>query len=206
MYSRNPAECDYTPDTPLTRRANEIAAVAHDTTGALYGRTDYIQHPRMVAELLKVAGYGEVPQAVGLLHDTIEDTPETEDSLLFRLLEEIETLEIPEERLFIANSIIVVRAVDALSNRSGDSRQEKIKRVAANPLAGVVKSQGDAESHLEYNRWKLEEGIRRINSVLPRLRRYTRVQQELEDVQMTPAEMEDYLEAQRAKLGWTATI
>jgi len=37
----------------------------------------YIWHPVRVAQGLKNAGYAETYQAVGLLHDTVEDTPAT---------------------------------------------------------------------------------------------------------------------------------
>ena len=52
--------------------AAEMHAEQHDKNGQ-----PYIWHPIRVAQSLKNAGYSETFQAVGLLHDTVEDTVAT---------------------------------------------------------------------------------------------------------------------------------
>lgn len=52
--------------------AAEMHTEQHDKNGQ-----PYIWHPIRVAQSLKNAGYSETFQAVGLLHDTVEDTPAT---------------------------------------------------------------------------------------------------------------------------------
>lgn len=61
---------------PLIARALAFAATAHVDQTDKNGQP-YIWHPIRVAQGLKNAGYAETYQAVGLLHDTVEDTDAT---------------------------------------------------------------------------------------------------------------------------------
>ena len=86
------------------------------------GQTDkaglpYITHP------MRVAGRLDTPEAqvVGWLHDTVEDTTLT--------LAEIEVQFGPE----------TATAVDAISRRDGETWNDYLDRVAANPIARAVK-------------------------------------------------------------------
>ncbi|OHV52568.1 HD domain-containing protein [Pseudofrankia sp. BMG5.37] len=88
---------------------------------------EYIGHPlRVQATVERTASAAGVDpvhaQFAALLHDVVEDTPVT--------LEELETLGYPPR---------VVAAVDALTKRPGEATKAYLARVAANPLAVVVK-------------------------------------------------------------------
>ena len=79
---------------------------------------DYIEHPLGVMSMVQT-----VPEkTVAVLHDVVEDTPVTLDDL--RAQGFAETL---------------VRAVDALTKRPGEPLAESMARVAADPLALIVK-------------------------------------------------------------------
>ena len=98
-------------------RALEIAAVAHagqvDKAGIAY-----IRHPITVASLV------ETPEEkmVAYLHDVVEDTDVTLADL--------------KEAGF---STAVLDAVNAMTHRKDEPREEYLKRVKANPLARRVK-------------------------------------------------------------------
>jgi len=57
-------------------RAIKIATEAHDGQVRMGGEP-YIVHPLGVAELLRKQGHSETTQTLGVLHDTVEDTPLT---------------------------------------------------------------------------------------------------------------------------------
>lgn len=98
-------------------RAIEIAAVAHagqvDKAGA-----PYVFHPLRV--MLAVNTQHERMAAV--LHDVVEDTDVT--------LARLESEGFPGE---------VIRAIDALTKRPGESRLDAAKRASVNPIARKVK-------------------------------------------------------------------
>jgi (p)ppGpp synthase/HD superfamily hydrolase len=109
-------------------RAFEIAAAAHD------GQTDKAGAP-YIAHVLRVAlsfiRTGDERRAIiAVLHDTIEDTSVTVETLV----EAGFTLEI-------------VEAVCALTRRAGESYADLIARAAANPVARPVKM-ADVKDHL----------------------------------------------------------
>lgn len=107
----------------LIDRAQSIATAAHE------GQTDkagapYIDHPRRVA--IRVCDYApkgrtEVAQAVAWLHDVVEDSNITLQDL---------AQEFPPE---------VVAAVEAITHRPLEAREDYYQRVAANDLARAVK-------------------------------------------------------------------
>lgn len=106
---------------PTIEDADALAAEFH------HGQVDkagqpYINHPRTVARILADQGHGDDAVMAGLLHDIVEDTDVTLDDLRERGY--------PEE---------VVRAVDAVTRRAGESYMALIHRAAADPLGRLVK-------------------------------------------------------------------
>lgn len=79
---------------------------------------DYIQHPIYVASQVTT----EQEKAVALLHDVIEDSDVTADDLL--------AVGLPDE---------VVKAVQILTKKKGQSYQEYLEKVKLNNLARIVK-------------------------------------------------------------------
>lgn len=102
--------------------ADYIASVAHEGQVDKAGRP-YIEHPRAVAEL--VSPYGATARIIASLHDTVEDTWVTLDFL----------------RLFFPGHIVA--AVDALTKREGEPKDDYYARVALNDEATLVKTLGD---------------------------------------------------------------
>lgn len=79
--------------SPLVREALQVAAEAH--AGQIRngsGGLPYVEHPKMVAERLAEAGYGDEVLAAGLLHDVVEDSDLTVADLRERFGTEIATL------------------------------------------------------------------------------------------------------------------
>jgi (p)ppGpp synthase/HD superfamily hydrolase len=101
----------------LVEEARAIAEAAHAGQVDKNGET-YIQHPLRVAERVE----GDIAKSVALLHDVVEDTDWTLDALRQRGF--------PEE---------VVKAVDALTRRKGETYEDFIRRCRTNPLARQVK-------------------------------------------------------------------
>lgn len=106
----------------LLLKAERIAREAH--AGQMYGDRDYMEaHITPVVGIIARMGYGEVYQAAGFLHDSIEDnqavTPQT-------LRDEKMPLE-------------VVRAVDLLTKRPGQSQISYLGGLITSNIAVVVK-------------------------------------------------------------------
>lgn len=108
----------------LVALATEIAQDAHagqiDKAGA-----PYIGHPaRVAASARDRAGepQADLVEAAAWLHDVVEDTDVTLDDLIER--------DVPRP---------VVTAVDALTRRPGEKSEMYYSRVAADPIALVVK-------------------------------------------------------------------
>ena len=102
--------------------STDVEAARLLATQAHSGQTDkaglpYITHPERVAGRLE----DPAAQVVGWLHDTVEDTTLT--------LAEIEVQFGPE----------TATAVDAISRRDGETWNDYLDRVAANPIARAVK-------------------------------------------------------------------
>jgi (p)ppGpp synthase/HD superfamily hydrolase len=102
----------------LLSRAIALATSAHsgqvDKGGFLY-----ILHPLRVMEAVRE--YGQIYQIVAVLHDVVEDTPITLGDLLQSF------------------PLVVVEAVDAISQRKGESGRLYLNRVMENQIATVVK-------------------------------------------------------------------
>lgn len=131
--------------TTLTNRARDIATRAHrgqtDKSGA-----DYIDHPRRVAQRVRhyaTADQQDAAQVVAWLHDVVEDTPVTLDAL---------RSEFPEE---------IVAGVDAMTRRADEEHDDYYRRVAADPLARVIK-QADLDDNTDPARTALLDPETRV--------------------------------------------
>ncbi len=83
--------------------------------------TPYYTHPFAVAEKLKQKGFDENYQAVGLMHDLLEDTDATESEIL--------QISSPE----------LLKATILLTKMSGYDKSEYIERISKNDIAKNVK-------------------------------------------------------------------
>ena len=107
----------------LLEESENVSKALKISTRAHRGQLDkagkpYINHPKTVARMLGT----EEAQTVALLHDVIEDTNVTLDDL--------------KEAGF---SDDIITAVDCLTQRDRERREEYIMRVSKNPLATMVK-------------------------------------------------------------------
>ena len=97
--------------------ALDIARKAHNGQVDKAGRP-YINHPVAVASMVNT----DDEKMVAYLHDVVEDT----------------VVQLDDLRAFGFGAHIV-EAVDAISRRKGESREDYLKRVRGNSLARVVK-------------------------------------------------------------------
>lgn len=111
-------------NTPALEDAVALAARAHAGQLDKAGEP-YLLHPLRV--MLAVATPEERMAAV--LHDVVEDTSVT--------LEELRVSGYPE---------VVVRALEALTRRPGETRLESARRAAADPVALAVKLADNADN------------------------------------------------------------
>ena len=112
----------------LVEIARNISEVAHagmiDRAGVCY----FSGHLSFVAA--SVSHCGELYEAVGYLHDAIEDTSMTEASLLEELV---------SSGVEVGDASRVVEAVVAITKIPGEEYFEYLSRVASNEIARVVK-------------------------------------------------------------------
>jgi (p)ppGpp synthase/HD superfamily hydrolase len=101
----------------------------------------YIEHPARVAAT--AARVGVEAEAVGWLHDVVEDSPVT--------LDELRAAGLPES---------VVAAVDALTRRDGEPAEDYYRRVAGDRLARVVKDADLADNADPARLARLDEATR----------------------------------------------
>lgn len=129
----------------LITHAERVARAAHE------GQTDkagapYITHPERVARTAGSAApetIREEVQAVAWLHDAVEDTGVT--------LETLRADGFPDS---------VLEAVDAMTKRQGESPEGYFQRVRSNPIARIVKA-ADIDDNTSPERVrKLDEGTR----------------------------------------------
>jgi (p)ppGpp synthase/HD superfamily hydrolase len=105
----------------ITAMAEAISRRAHH--GQMYGSRDYIDaHVAQVAAIVARLGYDETHIATAWLHDVLEDTDVTQHDLADK--------GIPPH---------VIAAVEALTERSGESHADYLSRVAQNEIAIAVK-------------------------------------------------------------------
>ena len=103
--------------TEMTKKAMKLAYAVHDGQFDK-GGVPYIFHPIAVAEAMQT----EDETVVALLHDTIEDCGITKEYLMAA-----------------GFSREVADAVYAMSKRDGETYDEYIARVKANPIAKKIK-------------------------------------------------------------------
>jgi len=96
-----------------------IALNAHHGQFRRDGKTPYIEHPAAVVSRLQG---DDSAQAVAWLHDVLEDTDETVESL--------QSKSVPAD---------VLKAVEVLTKTNGQRYEDYIENVKANPLATKVK-------------------------------------------------------------------
>jgi (p)ppGpp synthase/HD superfamily hydrolase len=109
----------------LIARAERVARAAHE------GQTDkagapYISHPERVSRTAVEAAPNHLRQeagAVGWLHDAVEDTATT--------LETLRAQGFPEA---------VIEGVDAMTKRKGEPPERYFERVRSNEIARIVKA------------------------------------------------------------------
>jgi (p)ppGpp synthase/HD superfamily hydrolase len=114
---------------------NDVENALKAATENHFGQRDksgapYILHVLRVWEKVRNDGGGPVAQVVALLHDTVEDTTVTLDQIRYWFSAEI------------------ADAVDAITKRKGETRDEYLKRVRANEVAAFVKFR-DATDNFE---------------------------------------------------------
>lgn len=109
----------------------EFVRRAHKNQRDKLGRSYYDGHLAHIAA--RLAEHGIQAEMAGLLHDILEDTDVTADQLL--------EMGVPAE---------VVRAVESVSKRDGESYDELIERSASDPLGRLVKLADNAHN-LESN-------------------------------------------------------
>ncbi len=121
----------------LLEESENVSKALKIATRAHKGQLDkagepYINHPKTVARMLGT----EDAQTVALLHDVIEDTSVT-----------------PNDLRKAGFSDDIITALDCLTQREGEMRQEYIMRVAENLLATLVKL-SDLKHNQELSRIK----------------------------------------------------
>lgn len=112
----------------LERAASEIAEEAHE--GQMYGDRPYITHPEaVVGVLLRFGVMHQATVAAAWLHDVIEDTNHTEDTIKARLAD--------QEPVEVARMLAMVDAVT--DGSKGNRKARKARSYALIPqVAGSV--------------------------------------------------------------------
>ena len=105
----------------MVEAARMIAEAAHEGHVDMAG-APYIEHPAFVAARVRDLGGDTTAIAAAWLHDVVEDTPFTLDAL---------SAVLPDD---------VVRTVDALTRRSGESYMDYVSRAGANDRARLVEA------------------------------------------------------------------
>lgn len=134
-------------------RAIEIAMGAHQGQLDKHNGRPYIEHPYRVMN----GGHTLPEKIVGILHDVVEDSNWT--------LEQLSAEGFPHE---------IVEAVDALTRREGETYEESIRRVEANPLAIRVKLL-DLTDNMDIRRWEqvTEHDLKRLQKYLKAYKQLT---------------------------------
>lgn len=112
----------------LISQALQLAVVAHgrqiDKSGA-----PYILHVLDVWRSIRSADFDQTHQIVAILHDVVEDSPY--DIAYIN--------ELFGER--------IAKAIDAISKRKGETREQYLLRVKADPIATAVKIADSADNY-----------------------------------------------------------
>ncbi len=135
----------------LLEKAQQIAKDAHQGQLDKAGKP-YIEHPLRVMNSLETVE----AKIVAVLHDTVEDSDLTLDTLV--------DLGFPPQ---------IVNAIDAITKRQGEDYNDYIDRVTSNPLALQVKI-ADMRDNMDMNRLphpteRDYQRLRKYQKTLPRL-------------------------------------
>lgn len=114
---------------PTLGDAIELALRAHAKQVDKVGMP-YVLHPLRVMQRVK----DEKAKIVAVLHDVVEDTPNT--------LKDLEGMGYPPE---------IVQAIEGVTKREGESYEQFVERAAANPLSRMVKM-ADLEDNMDIRR------------------------------------------------------
>jgi hypothetical protein len=120
--------------TRMVSRAAAIAYAAHAGVFRADG-TPYVEHPHQVAATLARAGFGPNEIAAGWLHDVVEDSEWTLDSLA-------------KEGFPAA----VVKGVDAVTKRAGEDPIDAVIRAALDEVGLPVKLSDNGHNSLPSQR------------------------------------------------------
>lgn len=114
-----------------------IAIEAHNGQVGKHDNRPYLEHVYHVWLYTKEAGGTEIDQAIAILHDVIEDSSFSLNEISNRIF-------------FYKNSDVVLRGVDAITKRSGESNVDYCKRMKETSAeACFVKMKGDQRHNLE---------------------------------------------------------
>ena len=114
-------------------RACHVAMMSHGGDRNKHDGELYMLHVHRAAYLVKRAGGTANQMAVAYLHDVVEDTSVTLNDL----------------RLLFEDSII--RSVEAITKRDGETIEQYLERVKGNPDARFVKYHGDTMDNFRRN-------------------------------------------------------
>lgn len=107
--------------SPVIAKAYDLAVQAHSYVRRTSGEA-YINHPLRVAIALQSRGFSDEVIAIGLLHDAVEDSDMTFESLRRRGFSEF-----------------VVTGVESVTKREGEEYLDAVRRAAAHPGGRLVK-------------------------------------------------------------------
>lgn len=107
--------------SPVIAKAYDLAIQAHAYVRRTSGEA-YINHPLRVAISLQSRGFSDEVVAIGILHDAVEDSDLTFDSLRRRGFSEF-----------------VVSGVESVTKREGEQYLDAVHRAAAHPGGRLVK-------------------------------------------------------------------
>lgn len=111
----------------LVKTAEYVASVWHK--GQMYGSVPYVEHLRHVVQYLSAETHNEDILCVGWLHDILEETEMSYDTL---------------KTIFGAT---IADAVLALTKIGSETYPEYVKRVKSNIIASIVKSADTASNY-----------------------------------------------------------
>lgn len=108
-----------------------IAIDAHNGANNKHDNEPYLLHPHRVAICLRDNGYSERYQAIGWLHDVVEDNP---DWPLQRVADTLQTSDGSYEDI-----LFVLQGLDGITKRAGEPNVDAINRCKRHPGSRAAK-------------------------------------------------------------------
>jgi len=161
---------DFALSSASARRAYLVAREAHGGPG--HGDTR-LSHPVAVATLLGSRGFDETVVSAALLHDTVEDTPTTEQELTATFGPRVAALvvEVTDDMTLPKPERRRRQVVDA-PHKSPDAKLIKIADKISNIRARILPepSQSERDDLIDYVGWAVQvvAGCRGVNAMLDR--------------------------------------